>query len=75
MDHSNEIVHAESTNDICIQLEKTIKALSFQELGQNWTKTFSFQGAKIFNNLLDSLQTETSLLRFKESTKDINFDF
>ena len=38
-------------------------------------KTFSFQGAKIFNKLTNNLQTETSLLRFKASSKDTNLDF
>ena len=38
-------------------------------------KTFSFQGAKIFNKLPNNLQTETSLLRFKASSKDTNLDF
>ena len=38
-------------------------------------KTFSFQGAKVFNNLPNNLQTETSLLRFKASSKDTNLDF
>ena len=38
-------------------------------------KTFSFQGETIFNKLPDKLQTETSLLRFKASSKDTNLDF
>ena len=38
-------------------------------------KTFAFQGAKIFNNLPDDLQTEISLLKFKASSKNTNFDF
>ena len=38
-------------------------------------KTFSFQGAKVFNNLPNNLQTETSLLRFKASSKDTNLNF
>ena len=38
-------------------------------------KTFSFQGAKIFNKLSNNLQAETSLLRFKASSKDTNLDF
>ena len=38
-------------------------------------KTFSFQGAKIFNNLPNSLQTEKSFLRFKATSKDTNLDF
>ena len=38
-------------------------------------KTFLFQGAKIFNNLSDGLQTEKSLLILKASSKGINLDF
>ena len=38
-------------------------------------KTFSFQGAKIFNSLPNSLQTEKSFLRFKVTSKDANLDF
>ena len=38
-------------------------------------KTFSLQGAKIFNILPNSLQIEKSLLRFKASSKDTNLDF
>ena len=38
-------------------------------------KTFLFQGAKIFNNLPNSLQTEKSLLRFKATSRDTNLDF
>ena len=41
----------------------------------NTRKTFSYQGAKVFNNLPNNLQTETSLLRFKASSKDTNLDF
>ena len=38
-------------------------------------KTFSFQGAKIFNSLPNSLQTEKSFLPFKATSKDANLDF
>ena len=38
-------------------------------------KTFAFQGAKIFNNLPDELQTDISLLKFKASSKITNFNF
>ena len=35
----------------------------------------SFQGANIFNNLPNNLQTETLLLRFKATIKDTDLDF
>ena len=38
-------------------------------------KTFSFQGAKIFNSLPNSLQTEKSFLRFKGNSRNANLDF
>ena len=38
-------------------------------------KTFSFQGAKVFNNLPDYLKIETSILRFKAHIKNINLNF
>ena len=38
-------------------------------------KTFSFQRAKIFNSLPNSLQTKKSFLRFKATSKDANLDF
>ena len=38
-------------------------------------KTFAYQGAIIFNKLSNELKTEKSLLRFRSSCKDFNFDF
>ena len=38
-------------------------------------KAFSFQGAKIFNQLTEEMKTETSILRFKTFCKNFNFDF
>ena len=38
-------------------------------------KAFSFQGAKVFNKLTDEMKTETSILRFKDLCKNLNFDF
>ena len=38
-------------------------------------KTFSYQGAKIFNQLTEEMKTETSILRFKTFCKNFNFDF
>ena len=38
-------------------------------------KAFSFQGAKIFNQLTEEMKTETSILRFKTLCKSFNFDF
>ena len=38
-------------------------------------KTFAYQGAIIFNKLPNELKTEKSLLRFRSSCKDFNFDF
>ena len=38
-------------------------------------KTFSFQGAKIFNSLPNSLQTEKSFLRFNATSRNANLDF
>ena len=38
-------------------------------------KAFSFQGAKIFNQLTEEMKTETLILRFKTLCKSFNFDF
>ena len=38
-------------------------------------KAFSFQGAKIFNQLTEEMKTETLILRFKTFCKSFNFDF
>ena len=38
-------------------------------------KAFSFQGAKIFNQLTEEMKTETSILRFKTFCKNFYFDF
>ena len=38
-------------------------------------KAFTFQGAKIFDDLPDNLHTETSLFKFKGSNKDTGLDF
>ena len=61
--------HKENT---CINNKSVVIPKVRAETGR---KTFSFQGAKTFNSLPNSLQTEKSLLRFRTATKDTNLDF
>ena len=38
-------------------------------------KTFSFQGAMIFNKMTDEMKSQASMLRFKTLCNNFNFDF
>ena len=42
---------------------------------ENGKKTFMFQGAKVFNMIPSEIQDSQSLLSFKSTCKDFDFDF